>query len=303
MFDRLFDHPGQRLSLDRLRSFLRVAESGGIARAAPGNQSLQSQLSRQLSELESFFGRPLSERSGRGRVLTPAGARLARLLRETFQQLEDLATEGGEDPIRFELGAGDSLLHWWIVPRIGRVLAALPGVSLGLTSLSVKGIVDRLEEARLDVGVVRATELPRSREVDTRLLGLVEYAVYVRKDVMARARARSVEEVLASVPLALQQSEPRLNDCLRSFVDGELPVALACETFPQACRAVRGGAYASLLPVLARDELPPRDFAELRPPEVKKLTARMALAWHPRLLRQRPRAKLLIDSLARDLRL
>jgi DNA-binding transcriptional LysR family regulator len=303
MFDELFDRPGQRLSLDRLRSFLRVADAGGIARAAPRDPSAQSQLSRQLTELESFFGQALSERRGRERVLTAAGERLAQLTRETFRQLADLASERPGDTVRFELGAGDSLLHWWVIPRAGRILAALPQVSLSLTSLATLDIVDRLEAARLDIGLVRTSELPRSREVTTRLLGPIEYAVYVRRAVMAEARARSLEAVLRSVPLALQQSEPALNHRLRPVFGGELPVALACETFTQACRAVQSGAYASLLPVMARHELPASEFAELAPPASRAAAVKVALAWHPRLVRQRPRAKALIDVLARTLRL
>jgi hypothetical protein len=118
---------------------------------------------------------------------------------------------------------------------------------------------------------------------------------------MVKARARTAEDVLSSVPLALQQSEPRLNDCLRGLVAGEIVSALACETFPQACRAVRSGRYASLLPVLARDELPAREFAELQPPAVRKLTMRMVLVWHPRLIRQRPRAGEAIAALVAGL--
>jgi DNA-binding transcriptional LysR family regulator len=302
VFDRLFDRPGQRISLDRLRSFLRVADAGGIARAAPRDASAQSQLSRQLTELESFFGQALSERRGRERVLTPAGERLAQLTRETFQQLSDLASERPGDTVRFELGAGDSLLHWWVIPRVGRILATLPRVSLSLTSLATVDIVDRIEAARLDVGLLRTSELPKSREVTTRLLGPIEYAVYVRKDVMAQARARSLEAVLRSVPLALQQSESALNERLRP-AGGELPVALACETFTQACRAVQSGVYASLLPVMARSELPASEFAELELPASKEAAVKVALAWHPRLVRQRPRAKALIDALARGLSL
>ncbi len=302
-FDRLFDRPGQRISLDRLRSFLRVADAGGIARAAPRDASAQSQLSRQLTELESFFGQALSERRGRERVLTPAGERLAQLTRETFQQLSDLASERPGDTVRFELGAGDSLLHWWVIPRAGRILARLPRVSLSLTSLATVDIVDRIEGARLDVGLLRTSELPRSREVTTRILGPIEYAVYVRKDVMTQARARSLEAVLRSVPLALQHSKPALNERLRPVVGGELSVALACETFTQACRAVQSGAYASLLPVMARNELPASEFAELEPPASKEAAVKVALAWHPRLVRQRPRAKALIDALARELSL
>ena len=53
-FARLFTVSG--LSLDRLRTFLRVAEAGNLAKAAKGDATQQSQFSRQIKELEAFFG-------------------------------------------------------------------------------------------------------------------------------------------------------------------------------------------------------------------------------------------------------
>ena len=54
------------VSIDRLKSFLLVAEAGGHARAAPGDPVRQSQLSRQVSELEVALAQELFVRSGRG---------------------------------------------------------------------------------------------------------------------------------------------------------------------------------------------------------------------------------------------
>src|SRR5262245_36742160 len=123
----LFQRRG--LSLDRLRSFLAVADAGAIARAAPGNPIKQSQLSRQIAELEAFFGKALVERRGRGLALTDAGVRLAVVVRETLQGLTDVAASGSERAIAASLGAGDHLLHGWLIPRLpqlhGRVALAL----------------------------------------------------------------------------------------------------------------------------------------------------------------------------------
>ena len=62
-FERLFDVSG--LSLDRLRTFLRVVEAGNLSKAASGDTTRQSQFSRQIKEMESFFGVALTRRVGR----------------------------------------------------------------------------------------------------------------------------------------------------------------------------------------------------------------------------------------------
>src|SRR5262249_14003214 len=104
-----FFHRGG-LSLDRLRSFLAVADAGAIARAAPGDPVRQSQLSRQIGELEQFFGHGLVERRGRGLALTRAGEHLAVTVRELIAGLHDVAAVAEDAPIAAALGAGDSLL-------------------------------------------------------------------------------------------------------------------------------------------------------------------------------------------------
>ena len=69
-FEQLFDISG--LSLDRLRSFLKVAEAGNLATAAQGDAVRQSQYSRQVKELEGFFGVALTLMPA-GRSVEPSG--------------------------------------------------------------------------------------------------------------------------------------------------------------------------------------------------------------------------------------
>ena len=66
----------QGLSIERLESFLAIAEAGGIAKAAPGNPSRQSQLSRQLREVQAALGVRLVAPAVRGVALTAEGVRL-----------------------------------------------------------------------------------------------------------------------------------------------------------------------------------------------------------------------------------
>lgn len=62
-----------RLALDRLLSFCLVAQADGVTRAAKGDPARPSLFTRQIKELEEFFGTELIRRKGRGIVLTGAG--------------------------------------------------------------------------------------------------------------------------------------------------------------------------------------------------------------------------------------
>jgi DNA-binding transcriptional LysR family regulator len=220
------------LSLDRLASFLAVLDAGGIARTAPGQPVRQSQLSRQIGELERALGVPLFERGTQGpRLPSKAGTRLACLVRDFRDGLEAIGRGDAEPPL-IALGAGDSAIHWMVAP-IARELGA---VRVDVGARSTDEIVDALREGTLDVGVVRlADRLPA--ELKTTRIGTVEYALFSPRGVRRP-------------PLAVATGEPALTSLLASLG----PATLRCETFPQVAAAVRAG-FAGALPTIARGHL------------------------------------------------
>jgi LysR family transcriptional regulator, nitrogen assimilation regulatory protein len=95
MFNELLSEGG--LSLDRLKNFCAMAEAGGIAKVAGGDPAKQSLYSRQLRELEQFFGAELTRRKGKGIEFTEQGLELARQVRA---HLQDGFQESVRGPIR-----------------------------------------------------------------------------------------------------------------------------------------------------------------------------------------------------------
>lgn len=268
------------MSLERLDSFLAVLDAGGIARAAPGQPVRQSQLSRQISELESALGAQLFERGAQGpRVATRAGAQLARVLREMQRGLADV----DDGPVACHLGAGDSSLRWLLLPN----LHGLRDVSLHVGARSSEEIAQELADGTLDLGVVRSTTL-LAEGVKVARLGVLDYELFTPK------RARNSP----AAPFALATGEPALAAQLAPHI-ATMPVALRCETFPQVAAAVRGG-YAGVLPTIARAELG-TGFVRGR----VLASATLVIAWRARLDVVRPALvpvrKKLIEVLRRAL--
>ena len=71
----------RNLDLTPLRSFVAVADAGGVTRAAGFLNLTQSAVSMQLKRLEDGLGLALPDRSGRGVALTPAGEQLLKYAR------------------------------------------------------------------------------------------------------------------------------------------------------------------------------------------------------------------------------
>lgn len=153
MFESLFSKSG--LSLDRLRGFLEMAEAGGIAKAAPGDVVRQSQISRQIRELEEFFGTELTQRRGKTVVLTAAGRRLSNLIRDQLQGLDDFKRDEQGRPKVFVFGAGASTLETMVAPRLCDLARALDGALLRTESHRSRALVEAVHEGRVDFAVVR----------------------------------------------------------------------------------------------------------------------------------------------------
>jgi DNA-binding transcriptional LysR family regulator len=183
------------------------------------------------------------------------------------------------------------------VPRLSELPTRVPRVTARLISLSSKDVAAHLADARLDFGLVRAGEVPRGLE--SRPLGEIEYALYVPRKLLPKPAPDDVGALVASLPLALQQSEPELNARFLALAGkrGPIEAALECETFPQACRAVRSGRYAALLPTIVDVELPAREVEEVKHAKLARLSMRLHLAWHPRTTRRSERHAALAAAL------
>lgn len=289
MFDSLFSERG--LSLDRLKVLIEVRDAGSIAQAAPGDPVRQSQYSRQLRELSEFFGCELARRRGKLLKLTPQGERLAELAREQMRSLEDFRAECKEQSIAFTLGAGDSLIQWLVIPRLGRIIDEFPGTHFATTNLRTNEIVRQLTECRIDFGIIRKNAIaPGLKSVS---LGIVRYVALVPDALLRGSKRVGLKPALAELPLASQTTDGQFTTGLREIAKTlgvPLTPALACQSFPQTLAALRSGRFWAIVPEIALRELNAGSMHRLSDGVLATLDREAMLAWNPRLVRIRPNA-------------
>jgi DNA-binding transcriptional LysR family regulator len=288
MFESLFSERG--LSLDRLKVLIEVRDAGSIAQAAPGDPVRQSQYSRQLRELSEFFGCEVAQRRGKILKLTPQGERLAELAREHLRSLEDFRSECKEQSVAFTIGAGDSLIQWLVIPRLGKILDEFPDTRFATANLRTNEIVQQLTDCRLDFGIIRKSAMaPGLKSVS---LGIVSYVALV-PDQLAKQKKPSLRLALETLPLATQTTDGQFASGLRGIAKTlEVPLipALACQSFPQTMAALRSGRFWAVVPELAVRELPSGVAHRLSDPLLGQLDREAMLAWNPRVVRVRPNA-------------
>jgi DNA-binding transcriptional LysR family regulator len=148
----------RNLDITTLRSFVAVAESGGVTRAAGFLNLTQSAVSMQLKRLEEMLGQRLLDRSGRGVSLTPTGAQLLGYARrmvdlndEIYARLTDQAWEG-----EIVLGVPHDIVYPVIPTVLQRVGRTHPRVKVQLISSYTREL--RQQFARGEADVILTTE-------------------------------------------------------------------------------------------------------------------------------------------------
>lgn len=157
----------RNLDITTLRSFVAVADSGGVTRAAGFLHLTQSAVSMQLKRLEELLGLELLDRSGRTIALTAAGDQLLAYARrmvalndEVIGKLTDQAFEG-----EVTLGVPHDIVY----PAIPRVLqrfnAAFPRVKVHLVSSFTMGLKEQFGRGECDL--ILTTETAMGEECET----------------------------------------------------------------------------------------------------------------------------------------
>jgi len=301
MFDALLSERG--LSLDRLHVLLKIHDAGSIAAAAPGDTVKQSQYSRQLRELSEYFGCEVARRQGKLMKLTPQGVQLADLVRQNFRSLSDFRAQCRSELVDYTIAAGDSLIHWLIIPRLGKLPKSCSQYHFATLNLRTKEAIQQLNDGRVDFAVVRRDALPQ--EYEGLLLGTLEYCALVPKSLTGRGGRASLKDCFGRFPMAAQNTDGQFTGKLREIAESfgqELRPVLACQSFPQVLSAVRSGAYAAILPTIAVGDLPEGSCVQIEGAALASLNRELVLAFHPRLVSLRPKAAALARALQAEFR-
>ncbi|HAV63837.1 MAG TPA: hypothetical protein DCY13_15915 [Verrucomicrobiales bacterium] len=166
------------MELHQLRTFLAVAETGHLTRAAERLFTSQPAVSTQLKSLEEELGVKLFERTSRGMNLTPAGENLRPLADQIVTAARRFKhdAEGLRNSVSGELvlGLNNRPEFLRVVPLLARLAKAHPDLRYELVNGSSGVIVQGLAEGSITVGFFEGAcenRLIRShRLADTELL-------------------------------------------------------------------------------------------------------------------------------------
>lgn len=152
----------RNLDLGVLRSFVTVADAGGVTRAAGLLNLTQSAVSMQVRRLEESLGLELLDRSGRGVVPTPAGEHLLSYARRMLA-LNDEAwarlsarDEAGE----IVLGVPHDIVYPAIPQALRRFARDFPRVKVNLVASYTRSLLAGFDRGEIDV-ILTTEDSPR----------------------------------------------------------------------------------------------------------------------------------------------
>jgi DNA-binding transcriptional LysR family regulator len=157
------------LSLNQVRTFLEVAQSGSVRLAAERLVVSQPAVSSALAGLQKTVGSPIVERDGRGVRLTPAGERLATYGRRIFALLDEAVAEARAAAIptarRLSLAAVPTAAEQLLPELLGGFRAEHEPVDLELEVANKDLVWERL--AHWEADLVLAGRPPQGRQFVT----------------------------------------------------------------------------------------------------------------------------------------
>lgn len=143
----------RNLDITTLRSFVAVADHGGVTRAAGFLHLTQSAVSMQLKRLEEVLDLDLLDRSGRTIALTPSGEQLLAYARrmvslndEVIGRLTDQAFEG-----EVRLGVPHDVVHPFIPRVLQRFNASFPRVNVNLVTSNTRHLKEEFARGGFDL--------------------------------------------------------------------------------------------------------------------------------------------------------
>lgn len=125
-------------SLNSLRAFAVVADTGGYSRAAQELNVTQAAVSQQVRTLEAYLGVSLIERVGRGIALTPFGDALGKELASGFTLIKKGVDQitGVSDLRPVQVTMSPAFAVEWIMPRLPEFQKMHPEINLVLNPTS-----------------------------------------------------------------------------------------------------------------------------------------------------------------------
>jgi len=250
------------MNIASVKLFLEVAEAGSLSKVAARRQTVQSHVSRQITDFEQLCGGRLFRRTGRGVELTDLGTRALTRLRSWVQDTEalaqDLRAESSQIAGGVRLGIIPSAAHPLMTRLFERLQSEHPGIQLDIAEAQGTELDAMLDSGAVDLAILFRFQRPSAREekalcVASTWLVSAPGDPLTRSPTIAFSKLKGLQLVLPRRPSHWRNA---LDETARSLGFKLEPVAEADSlTVQRELPAHRPGLYSVLGPYSFADDL------------------------------------------------
>jgi DNA-binding transcriptional LysR family regulator len=144
-------------SLQDLRQFVAIAETGSLSKAAERAHTAVSALSARLKGLEEVMGTQLMIRSSKGMSLTPAGHRLLAHARDLFEKVQhlddDMSDYAQQARGLVRIAANTTAVTEYLPEALADVMCRNAKLEISLIEVVSSEVVRSVREGRADLGI------------------------------------------------------------------------------------------------------------------------------------------------------
>ncbi len=281
-------------SWDDFRLIKAIADNRTLPAAAGRLGINHSTIFRRLNLIEAAVGHPLFERLRAGYVPTPAGERMVQVAGEMEAQVAAFGRQIAGEEIapagEVRLTTSDSLLVHLLMPMLGKVRTALPGIRLDIVVAN-----ESLNLSKRDADIaLRAGGNPPETLVGRRI-ATVAWALYGRADAFAPGTTIAPQMLADHDVVSLGDGFAALAKLRRLVREAVPPERIACRvsTVMGLAEAVEVGIGIGYLPTFIGDARPALRRLALPDPD---LADALWLLTHADL-RRVPRVRAVLDQL------
>jgi DNA-binding transcriptional LysR family regulator len=243
------------LNPDQLKTLIEVVEHGGFSAAARRLHLSQPAVSLQVRELEERLGVKLVERIGKRAYASVAGAELiahARLIGAASDKAVEAMRRFKDGWLgRVRLGASATALTYRLPPVLRGLRERHPSLELVVSTGSTTGVIERMMENRIDIGLVTLPVEEKTLSV-TRVLEDELVAILPPGERGAGQPIAAKE--LARYPLIMEFKRARTAKLVSDWLAAQGQVirpAMEIESIEAITQCVGAGLGAAIIPVVA----------------------------------------------------
>lgn len=274
------------VSIDRMLTLAKVIRMGSITAAADGDPARQSQISRQIGELEDALGIRLLDRRTKPYSPTAEAVALVESCQRFMGEINGIVdrSAGRIPPLR--VGAGELVIRHLLMRWIKRMGKKAAGLRWEFRNLKSSDIQQGLATQELEIGL-------GGHLVEEGPVRVMQIASYGMKLLLPAGMApdKSGWKLLESTPVVLLEGDGgfrrHVANCERDL-GIKLNVGAECTSYPQAVDLADAAGWAVFVPELWWRREPSWKSRTLELPELNGYRHTLWLGWNSQVVKHRP---------------